>query len=34
MQIYLEIADSWGRCGGDRKVIGSTTTYAISAYHH
>ena len=24
----------WGRCGGDRMVIGFTTTSAISAYHN
>jgi len=24
----------WGRHGRDRMVIGFTTTYAISAYHH
>jgi len=23
-----------GRLGRDRMVVGSTTTYAISAYHH
>jgi len=23
-----------GRCGHDRKVVGFTTTCAISAYHH
>jgi hypothetical protein len=23
-----------GRCGHDRMVVGFTTTYAISAYHH
>jgi len=23
-----------GRCGRDRIVVGFTTTYAISAYHH
>jgi len=23
-----------GRCGRDRMVVGFTTTYAISAYHH
>jgi hypothetical protein len=23
-----------GRCGHDRIVVGFTTTYAISAYHH
>jgi hypothetical protein len=23
-----------GRCGLDRMVVGFTTTYAISAYHH
>jgi hypothetical protein len=30
--------DKWqtrmGRCGRDRMVVGFTTTYAISAYHH
>jgi hypothetical protein len=25
---------AWGRCGRDRMVVGFTTTYAISAYHH
>jgi len=25
---------SWGRRGRDRMVVGFTTTYAISAYHH
>jgi len=24
----------WGRRGRDRMVVGFTTTYAISAYHH
>ena len=24
----------WGRCGGDRIVVGFTTTSAISAYHN
>jgi hypothetical protein len=24
----------WGRCGGDRMVVGFTTTSAISAYHN
>jgi len=24
----------WGRCGRNRMVVGFTTTYAISAYHH
>ena len=24
----------WGRRGGDRMVVGFTTTYAIGAYHH
>jgi len=24
----------WGRRGRDRKVVGFTTTYPISAYHH
>jgi len=24
----------WGRCSRDRMVVGFTTTYAISAYHH
>jgi len=24
----------WGRCDRDRMVVGFTTTYAISAYHH
>jgi len=24
----------WGRCGRDRMVVGFTTTFAISAYHH
>jgi len=23
-----------GRCGHDRILVGFTTTYAISAYHH
>jgi hypothetical protein len=23
-----------GRCGRDHMVVGFTTTYAISAYHH
>jgi len=23
-----------GHCGHDRMVVGFTTTYAISAYHH
>ena len=25
---------NWGRRGRDRMVVGFTTTYAISAYHH
>jgi hypothetical protein len=25
---------SWGRRGSDRMIVGFTTTYAISAYHH
>jgi hypothetical protein len=25
---------SWCRCGRDHMVVGFTTTYAISAYHH
>ena len=25
---------TWGRRGCDRMVVGFTTTYAISAYHH
>jgi hypothetical protein len=24
----------WGRCGRDRMVVGFTTTYSISSYHH
>ena len=24
----------WGHCGGDRMLVGFTTTSAISAYHH
>jgi hypothetical protein len=24
----------WGCCGRDHMVVGITTTYAISAYHH
>ena len=24
----------WGRCGRDHKVVGFTTIYVISAYHH
>ena len=24
----------WGRCGGDRIVVGFTTTSVISAYHN
>ena len=24
----------WCRCGRDRMVVGFTTTYAISPYHH
>ena len=24
----------WGRCGRDRMVVGFTTTYAVSVYHH
>ena len=32
----LEICNiqSKGRCGSDRRVVGFTTTYTISAYHH
>jgi len=25
---------NWGSQGRDRRVVGFTTTYAISAYHH
>jgi len=24
----------WGRGGSDRMVVGFTTTYAVSVYHH
>jgi hypothetical protein len=24
----------WGGCGRDRMLVGFTTTYAISVYHH
>ena len=26
--------NSWCRLGRDRMVVGFTTTYAVSAYHH
>ena len=45
LQVYLSTKDKkttfnmffdclWGRYGCDRMVVGFTTTYAISAYHH
>ena len=30
----LTILKGWSRLGRDRMVVGFTTTYAISAYHH
>jgi hypothetical protein len=30
----LSFNQMWGRPGGDRMVVGFTTTYAISAYYH
>jgi hypothetical protein len=30
----LKILKGWSRRGRDRMVVGFTTTYAISAYHH
>ena len=34
--LYLDktLKSIGSRCGRDRMVIGFTTTYAISAYHH
>ena len=32
--IYRTFIWNWGRRGRDRMVVGFTTTYAISAYHH
>jgi hypothetical protein len=32
--IYISINTMLGRRGRDRMVVGFTTTYAISAYHH
>jgi hypothetical protein len=29
-----DVNDAGGRCGLDHMVVGFTTTYAISAYHH
>jgi len=35
MMIYCNVCKwFWGRRGRDRMVVGFTTTYAISAYHH
>ena len=31
---YLTAYKNWGHRGRDRMVVGSTTTSAISAYHH
>jgi len=31
---WLFLIQSWGCCDCDRMVVGFTTTYAISAYHH
>jgi hypothetical protein len=31
---YPNMPKEWGRCGRDRMVVGFTTTYAISVYHH
>jgi len=31
---YLITIMTWGHCGHDHMVLGFTTTYAISAYHH
>jgi len=32
--IIILLQGSWGSRGHDRMVVGFTTTYAISAYHH
>ena len=32
--IYHILFCLWGHCGHDHMVVGFTTTYAISAYHH
>ena len=34
MFTVIEVYLSGGRCGRDHMVVGFTTTYAISAYHH
>ena len=34
MCMFYKHKYSRGRCGRDRMVVGFTTTYAISAYHH
>jgi len=36
LQIYTDVRyhSRWGRRGRDHLVVGFTTTYAISAYHH
>jgi hypothetical protein len=34
MVINATFNNIWGRCSRDRMVVGFTTTYAISAYHH
>jgi hypothetical protein len=34
MNFFLASYKFWGRRGRDRMVVGFTTTYAISAYHH
>ena len=32
--LYATLNGKRGRCGHDSVVVGYTTTYAISAYHH
>jgi len=35
MYVYYDISYLHeGRCGRERMVVGFTTTYSISAYHH
>jgi len=34
LSVYHDYPAYWGRCGRDRMVVGFTTTYAVSAYHH
>ena len=32
--LHQDLSYIGDRCGGDRMLVGFTTTYAISAYHH